>query len=144
MGHALNANSSKVGKFLQSSRILAKFLPGIFALISICTKKKADDETPAKGIGKVTHFIKKNAGLLCFSSMLPAILEETMATVKGNKIASKMLDKNLLKNVKLTNAVGLSTYILAAVSAGVSTSVAIKVKDNIQAKHEAKVALKQK
>ena len=74
--------------------------------------------------------------------MMPVVVEEAMATVKGNKIASKMLDKNLLKKVKLTNAVGLSTYLLSAVATGVTTALAIKVKDNIQAKHEAKVAEK--
>ena len=142
MGHALNANYSKVGKFLQKNRKLAMSVAGLVGLVGLCTKKKADDETPNKGIGKVTHFIKKNAGVLSFASMMPVVMEEAMATMKGNKIASQMLDKKLLNKVKLTNAIGLSTYLLGALSVGVSTAFAIKVKDNIQAKHEAKVAAK--
>lgn len=144
MGHALNANFSKIGKFIQNNRKLATSMAGAIALIGICTKKKADDETPNKGIGKVTHFIKKNAGILSLASMAPVVAEEAMATIKGNKIASKMLDKNLLKKVKLSNALGLSTYVLSAVSVAFSTVIAIKVKDALQARHEEKLAAKQK
>lgn len=142
IGHALNANKSKFWKFMQNNRKACMTATAIISTISLLTKKKADDETPAKGIGKVTHFIKKNAGLLTFASMVPVIAEEAMATIKGNKLASKMLDANLLKKVKMGNALGLATYVLSAVGMAVSTVVAVKVKDSVQAKHEAKVAQK--
>lgn len=142
IGHALNANKSKFWHFMQKNRKACMMATGIISTISLLTKKKVDDETPNKGIGKVTHFVKKNAGLLTFASMVPVIAEEAMATIKGNKLASKMLDANLLKKVKMGNALGLATYVLSAVGMAVSTVAAVKVKDSIQAKHEAKVAQK--
>ena len=142
IGHALNANKSKFWNFLQNNRKACMVATSIISTISLLTKKRADDETPAKGIEKVTHFVKKNAGVLTFASMLPVIAEEAMATIKGNKLAGKMLDANLLKKVKMCNALGLSTYVLSAIGMAISTVAAIKVKDSIQAQHEEKVAQK--
>lgn len=142
IGHALNANKSKFWKFVQNNRKLCMLTAGYISTISLLTKKKADDETPAKGLKKVGHFVKKNAGALTFTAMLPVIAEEAMATIKGNKLASKMLDANLSKKVKIGNALGLATYILSAVGMSISTVVAIKVKDAAQAKYEAKIEKK--
>lgn len=142
IGHALNANKSKFWHFVQKNRKACMMATSLIATISLLTKKKADDETPAKGIEKVGHFVKKNAGALTFASMIPVIAEEAMATIKGNKLASKMLDANLLKRVKIGNALGLSTYVLSAVGMAASATFAVKVKDSIQAKHEEKVAQK--
>ena len=64
IGHALNANKSKFWKFIQNNRKYCMAATGIISTIALLTKKKANDETPAKGIGKVSHFVKKNAGLL--------------------------------------------------------------------------------
>ena len=142
IGHALNANKSKFWSFVQNNRKACMAATGIISTIALLTKTKATDETPAKGTEKVGHFVKKNAGILTFASMIPVIAEEAMATIKGNKIATKMLDANLLKRVKIGNALGLSTYILGAIGAAVSITAAVKVKDSIQAKHEEKVAQK--
>lgn len=143
LGHALNANTSKIGDLLQRYKKFSSKAAFIISTIALLPKKKANDETPSKGIGKVTHFIKKNAGVLSFVSMLPLVAEEAMASVKGINVAEKVLDnKALLKKVKMINARGILCHVLAAVSTGVVTAVSVKIKDAIQTKHEEKVAKK--
>ena len=39
LGHAMNRNLSKIGKFLQSSRPVSMYLPVLLALYGACTKR---------------------------------------------------------------------------------------------------------
>lgn len=144
MGHGLNANFGKVSKCLQKMRGPAMAAAGIIGLVALTTKRKVED-TPDENTGKLEkgrHFIKKNAGKLSALAFAPVVAEEAIATIKGNKLAKGVLDSSLLKKVKLTNAMGLATYATAAIATGVATMLAVKAKDSIQSKHEAKVAAK--
>ena len=130
MGHAMNANLSKVGKMLQKSRGLSLLAIPI-SLIALFKTKKAPNEEPKNKIDKATTFIKNNAGKLTFATFLPVLIEEGLATIKGNKIAKQMLSPELAKKVAKTNALGYSTYLALAVLSGLGIYLGTKVKDAI-------------
>ena len=129
-GHAMNANLSKFGKILQKSRS-ATLLAVPIALIALCKTKKAPGEKPKNIVDKTTTFIKDNAGKLTFATFLPALLEEGLATIKGNQLAKKLLSPDIAKKVAKTNALGFSTYLLAATLSGLGIYLGTKVKDSI-------------
>lgn len=130
MGHALNANMSKIGKILQKTRGL-QMLSLPILLVALFKTKKAPDEKPKNGLDKATTFIKNNAGKLTFAAFLPALLEEGLATMKGNKIAKEALSSDLAKKVAKSNMWGFSTYLLLASLSAVGVWAANKVKDKI-------------
>lgn len=150
MGHALNDNGGIILKSLQKIRPLAKFAPAIIFAISILNKRKTTDEklennTTKNKIQNGFDFIKKNAGKLTALSMLPMVLEEGIATLRGDKIARELvksgdLTKDLLKKVRLTNLGGFSTYALALIAAVAGVKTAIRVKDTIQEQYENKLS----
>lgn len=130
MGHALNANASKFGKLLQKTRgISALALP--ILLISVFKNKKKEGEQPKNGLDKATDFVKNNAGKLTFAAMVPMLLEEGLATIKGNGLAKKALNPELFKKVSKTNALGFASYAVAAVGAALSVTLANKIRDKI-------------
>lgn len=144
MGHAMNANFSKIGKALQKVRGAGPIAASIIAFIALTNKKKVSDAsspTDSK-IQKGRDFIKKNAGKLSFLAFLPMVAEEAMASAKGQKLAKGLVDSKVFKKALATHALGLASYTMAAVATGISAMAAVKVKDNIQAKYEHKQALK--
>lgn len=129
-GHAMNANLSKFGKILQKCRPM-HFLALPIAMIALCKTKKAPGEEPKNGLDKATTFVKNNAGKLTFAAFIPVLLEEGLATLKGNKFAKQLLSPDLAKKVTKTNALGFSTYLLLATLNGLGIFLGTKVKDSI-------------
>lgn len=129
-GHAMNANLSKFGKILQKCRPMAMLMLPI-AAIALYKTKKAPGEEPKNNLDKATTFIKNNAGKLTFAAFLPTLLEEGLASLKGNKVAKQLLSPELAKKVAKTNALGFSTYLLTAVLSSLGIYLGTKVKDAI-------------
>lgn len=146
MGHALNANFGKFSKVLQKMRPVSIIAPAIISFMALTTKRKVSDvPTEADSRSqKIKHFVKANAGKLTFLAFTPMLAEEGLASLKGGKIAKKVLDPSLLKKVRATNALGFTSYALCAVASGVGVALGVKIKDNIQAKHEQKIASRYK
>ena len=144
LGHAMNANLSKFGKLLQKSRPISLFLPGLLITYGAFTRKsKPKEENQAlNGRQKTHNFIRDNAGKLTFLAFLPTLIEEGMATIKGQKFAKKLLKPELAKKVLKGNLLAYSTYTLSAIISVLSAWSAVKIKDKIIAKKEAKLALK--
>lgn len=145
MGHALNSTGKGILKGMQKIRPLAMIAPAVILTVSLLNKRKVDDETSAKDskLQKAKDFVKRNAGKLTALAFAPMVIEEGMASLKGQKLAKNLvkdgkLSKELLKKVRGTNAIGFASYVLTAATAVISAKVAIKVKDKIQAKYEAK------
>ncbi len=145
MGHALNANGGIILKSLQNMRPVKSLAP-LVLLIGLANKRKTTDKTNENDskIQKTKDFVKRNAGKLAFLTYAPMVLEEGLASLRGENVARKLvksgdLSKELFKKVKLTNACGFATYVLGAISVALATKLAIKVKDDIQAKHEQKI-----
>ena len=144
MGHALNNNGGIILKSLQKMRSASAIIPSIVLLTSLLNKRKTTEETKQNdsAIQKGADFVKRNAGKLTALSFVPMVLEEGLASLRGQGVAKKLvqdgaLTKDLLKKIKLTNLGGFSSYVIAAVVAALSAKFAIQVKDKIQEKYEA-------
>ena len=153
MGHALNNNGGVILKTLQKARPLAKTIPAATLLIALLNKRpenspKADTTTLKGKVQYVADKIKDNAALITGLSMAPMLLEEGIASLRGQGIAKQLvkdgtLSKELFKKIKLTNLGGFSSYALALVAGVIGCKFAIKIKDNIQEKYEAKKLAKE-
>lgn len=144
VGHAMNYNLSTVGKFLQKCRpisILAPVVLGIYGAISKKSKPNGENQelTSAQ---KTNNFIRDNAGKLTFAAALPMLIEEAMATVKGQKYANKVLKPDLAKKVLKGNAVAYCSYLAVALLGSLGVATAVKIKDNAMEKKEYKALLK--
>lgn len=142
LGHAMNRNLSKFGKFLQSSRPVSMYLPVLLALYGACTRKAKpkDEESKLNGAQKTHNFVRNNAGKLAFLASVPMLLEEGMATVKGQKFANKLLKPDLAKKVSKANIWAYMTYVTVALFGAFAATTAVKLKDRAIDKKEAKLA----
>lgn len=132
IGHAVNFNQSGIGKALQKIRPLSIYL-GFAPLVYGAFTKKAvakDNEELSTG-QKTKNFIRDNAGKLAFLVMVPIVIEEAMASHKGEKIAEKMLSKDLVQKLSKSNKIALMSYIGTAALAGLGTWAGIKIKDKL-------------
>lgn len=129
-GHATNQNLSTIGKMLQKCRgLIILALP--IGMIALWKTKKAPNQEPKSTTDKTTTFIKENAGKLTFATFIPRLLEEGLASIKGNNFAKKVLSPELAKKVSKTNALGFSTYIGFAALSSLGIYLGTKVKDAI-------------
>ena len=143
IGHALNNNGGIILKTLQKARPISTKVPGLILLISLFNKRKTTDK-PQKNDSKIqkgADFVKRNAGILTAISFMPMVLEEGIASIRGQKLAktlvkSKDLSKDIFKKIKITNLYGFTTYSLAAIAGYIGVKLAIKVKDTIQTNYE--------
>ena len=87
---------------------------------------------------KVKNFIRNNAGKLSFAAMLPILFEEGMATYKGQKLADKLLTKDMAQIASKGTKVAYLTYILTALSLATTSFATVKIKDYLVAKKENK------
>ena len=133
LGHALNYNFSKFGKFLQHCRPISMFGPIILGMYGAFSKKskQKDEDKELTALQKTNNFVRDNAGKLAFGMSLPMLLEEGMATIKGQNLAKKVLSPELFKKVKKANAIAYCTYLAAAVFASLAVTTAVKVKDAV-------------
>ncbi len=144
MGHAHNYNYSKLGKFLQKSKGPGMVIASALLLIAACSKEeKAEDGKELTKGQKIKNGIRKALPAMSFSAMLPMVFEEGLATFKGNKWAKQVLSPELYKKVVKGNFAGLMSYIGATVAAGLATYAAIKIKDKLVDKKEAKLKAQQ-
>lgn len=132
IGHAMNYNLSKASKALYYT---ARFLPQLAPLIALygifTTKSQNEDGKELTKTQKVNNFIRNNAGKLAFGTMVPQLIEEGLATIKGQKLANKLLSPELAKTVLKGNATCYLTYLLSAIGIGVATWGAVKIKDKL-------------
>jgi len=127
-GHAINANIGKTAKVLQKCRPMSLLVYPI-SMIALLKNKKAPDEQPKNSLDKATTFVKNNAGKLTFVSFLPLLVEEGLASIKGNSYAKKFLNPNLTKKVVKSNALGFSTYLLMATLTGLGIFLGTNARD---------------
>ena len=137
MGHAMNANFSKIGKFLQICRPACAVVVPVVLFTSLFKNKKPDGVKPEGALDKTTTFIKNNAGKLAFLSFLPMLIEEGMASIKGGNLAKKLLNPELAKKVSKGNKIAYLTYLGMAVASGIGVYLANKVRDAVVASKKA-------
>lgn len=146
LGHAMNWNFSKVGKFLQKCRPVSLYAPMILGLYGAFSKKSKPktENGELTTAQKTNNFLRDNAGKLTFMTALPMLIEEGMATIKGQKFANKLLKPELAKKVLKGNCIAYTSYLLMAVAGALATTCAVKIKDNAVEKKENKIKLQQK
>lgn len=152
IGHAMNGNGSILTKALQKCRPMAKLVPIAVLLISLLNKtpKNADNSKENKSqniFKKAANGIKNHAGLISGLAMAPMVLEEGLASLRGQKLAKELvsdgkLSKELFKRIKLTNLGGFTSYTLALITTVIACEAAIKAKDKAQQKYEDKKMMK--
>ncbi len=137
LGHKLNTKN-KLSKTLDSIFRFkgASFLPVAVPLLAIPAAfvaffdtKKAPDEQPVSKFDEVKTFIRDNAGVLTFASLLPCLLESGVAAIKGGKFAKKLLSPELAKRVAKTNALSFVGELISSAGLACAVSVARDVKD---------------
>lgn len=127
----MNRNFSKIGKTLQHIRGTFTMLAGILPTVALLTNKRTEANPPKNAWQKTTTFIKENVGKLVAFAFVPTIVEETMASVKGQKLAKTVLSKDLMKNVSKLHMLGFASYVGVATISGLSAFAANKVRDLI-------------
>ena len=139
IGHAMNRNLSKIGRALQYMRTPGMYVAAALTLFGAFTKEsKPQDGQELSKAQKVKNFVRDNAGKLSFAAMLPMLVEEGMATFKGEKLAKKLLSPDMMKNVTKGNRVAYLSYLVAAAGLGLGSMAAVKIKDYFVDKKENK------
>lgn len=141
LGHALNWNFSKFGRFLQKNRAFAMNAPialGIYGAISKKSKPKKEGKN-LNHAQKTNNFIRDNIAALSLALASPLLIEEGMASFKGQKYANKLLSPNLAKKVLKANSIGFLSYLGSALFCALGAYAAVKIKDYAVEKKEAKL-----
>ena len=132
-GHAMNDNIGKFGKILKRCRPMTLLAIPI-AIIALFKTKKAPGEKPKNGLDKTNTFIKNNAGKLTFAAFVPLLLEEGLASLRGNRYAKKFLNPELAQKVIRTNRLGFLSYLSMATLSSLGIFFGTKIKDSIASK----------
>ena len=138
IGHAINYNNSKFWNKMQkmgTPAMALAMLPLLYGAIS--RESKAEDGKDLNKRQKANNFIRNNAGKLSFAAMLPMLAEEGMASIRGQKLANKLLPKNVAKTVLKGNAVAYTSYLISALGFAAASYTAVKIKDAIVNKRQA-------
>ena len=133
IGHAMDHNKGiflRGVNYLRHGITITK-LPLVLLAVALFKHKKAEGEKPKGTWDKATTFIKENIGKLIFASMLPMYINEIMASVHGNRLASKHLSPELLKKVNLTNRYSKLSYTVVLLVTTLMGMLAVKIKDKI-------------
>ena len=128
MGHALNHTGKGIGNALHKTRHLAALAaPAILAYCLLTNKK----ENARFADEKAHNFVKDNCGLLMFGCMVPTLMEEGLASIKGAKFAKDVLSKDMHKTLCKTYTKAWGTYALSAALIGACGALAVYVRDKV-------------
>ena len=123
LGHAMNHLNSKTGRFLQALRRPGYALAGIMGTVAMFSRRK-----PKEANRDFQDFLQDNCGKIAFIGMLPTVIEESMASYKGVKMAKEAgLKEPLIKNLKKFYGKALLSYAGYAVVTGLSVFAASKI-----------------
>lgn len=132
MGHGINYNFSKAGEILLKMGDYSKYVTGGIILTSFLAGD--ENENDKKPLNKAANFVKKNAGKLILLASSPKIIEEGLASYRGEKLAKPLLDEKLFRKLKNANKIALSTYAFSALIQATCVCAAIKAKDFVSDK----------
>lgn len=115
LGHAINAHSGAVMKFLQKSRGWAPYVPTALMFLAPMFQPKQENKH---------NFIKDHAGLIGFGAFVPTIIEEGMASLRGIK-AAKILEGVNRGHLIRNYALAWGTYVLAGLGLGIAAKQSV-------------------
>jgi len=141
IGHAMNDNLSKIGHLRIQSIGRCGQISSLLLLYSLFSRKSKPDENGKYTIlQKTNNFIRNNAGTLTFATFLPQLTEEGMASIKGYKLAKNFLSPDLLKMYSKSSKYAFLTYAALACFSAIGVHAAVKIKDKVIERKEAKLA----
>ena len=126
LGHALNALKSKYGvKYLAKMRGPGYAIAGLMEYFAIFSRTKPKDAPRS-----FTDMVEDNCGKIAFIAMLPVVVEEAIASIRGINLAKKVnMDKQSISNLKKLYTKALATYGGRAVLGGLAVYASRKVMD---------------
>ena len=126
IGHAMNHLKSKFGlKYLQNMRRGGYAIAGLMEFFAVLSRTKPKDakRTPI-------DVIEDNCGKITFLALMPTVIEEAAASVRGVKLAKESgLSEPRIKNLKKLYTKALSTYVGYAALAGFAVYASRKIMD---------------
>ena len=138
MGHAYNHNKTVFAKALQKARGCHQVLLLPLSLTAICldlpqknNQSKHNNSKLNTFLLKLKDYFVKLSPLILFSSFLPTLIEEGLASIRGEKFAKNVLDTNTFNKVKRTNLLGFSTYLFFALFSSLVLWAALKLKNSL-------------
>ncbi len=140
IGHAINYNNSKFWRAMQGLRVPGMLIASGLAIYCAFSNNAQPKDGKELTTGqKVKNTVRNNAGKIAFASMVPMLLEEGMASIRGCKWANANLPKDLAKKVLKSNIGAYCSYLGAAISLGIAAFSAVKIKDSLGKKHQEKI-----
>jgi len=117
LGHATNFAKKGFMFALQKMRVCGMYAPMAVAALNSLSGSRKDGKK---------NFIERNAGKIGFLAMLPTIIEEGAASIRGIKAAEKRLGKTVkLGALKRNYFFAWMTYLLAGFGVAVATKLAV-------------------
>lgn len=128
MGHEMTSQS-KSGKLLQKMKAPTKlkFALLIPLAILLLPGSKNNKDKNKNGLSNTAEFIKDNGAILTLGAYSPLLLEEGLASLKGNKIAKEFCSKPIYKNVVKNNRYGFLSYVLGVTGITLCSYIASKL-----------------
>lgn len=123
LGHACNHLKKGFGSIMQKLRRPGMAVAALMASVAVLSRNKPKGEKR-----NIADWVQDNCGKIAFISMLPTVIEETMASYKGIKFAKEAgLGKPLIENLKKFYGKALMSYGGYALIAGVAVYVSSKI-----------------
>lgn len=142
MGHAFNWHNSKFWKSMQILNIgCSKLAPMLMLLPALTKKEVAADGQELTKKQKIKNGVRNASPFVAAAMMIPTLMEEGMASIRGCKWAKEVLDPAMYKKVLKTNTAGFASYAITALSMALATFATKKVKDHLDEKKAQKASM---
>ena len=126
LGHAMNNMKGGFGKILQKLRGPGMAIAGLMGSIALFSRNKPKDADR-----NIMDIIQDNCGKIAFISMLPTVAEESLASIRGIKMAKKAgLGETSVKNLKKFYGKALLSYAGYAAVTGFAVFVGSKIMEH--------------
>ena len=121
LGHSLNFHKKGLMYVLQKLRVVGMYAPMAVVALNSLSGQRNDGKK---------NFVERNAGKIGFLAMLPTIIEEGAASVKGIKAAKKSLGNTVkLGALKRNYFFAWMTYLLAGFGVAVASKLAVTARE---------------
>lgn len=127
LGHSINYNLKKGGKFISNLSRIHYDLAIALGLAAILLPSQKDKEKKNKPI----EFLQNNAGKLAFLAASPLLAEEGLASIRGLKAAKPYLDKVDYKKFKSSYLRAFMGYFSNAAFVAGAAFAGLKIKNFI-------------
>jgi len=113
-GHEMFQKNS-IGKILNKLQIKSnQKLYWLLPVVAFLIPGHKNNEKNHGFMSKTVDFVKQNAATITLALYSPKLIEEALASIKGNKLAKKFCTESMYKNVVKNNHIGFLSYAFKA------------------------------